>query len=97
MLSRKLTAAQRLVVVDELIDGGARLAAFPHDDLVLARDIARAYVDLDVGLTDASLVAIALREGVRDLLTLDERHFRVLPGPGGEPFRILPADAELER
>jgi hypothetical protein len=31
--------------------------------------------------------------GVRDLLTLDERHFRALRGPGGRPFRLLPADA----
>jgi hypothetical protein len=27
------------------------------------------------------------------VLTLDERHFRVLRGPGGHPFRVLPADA----
>lgn len=24
----------------------------------------------------------------------DERHFRVLPGPAGRPFRLLPADHE---
>jgi hypothetical protein len=28
---------------------------------------------------------------VRDVLTLDERHFRTLRGAGGHPFRILPA------
>jgi hypothetical protein len=39
-----------------------------------------------------SIVLLAHRHRVRDVLTLDERHFRVLPGPGG-PFRLLPADA----
>jgi hypothetical protein len=30
---------------------------------------------------------------VRDVLTLDERHFRALRPPGGKAFRILPSDA----
>jgi hypothetical protein len=34
-----------------------------------------------------------LRHRTRDLLTLDERHFRALRGAGGKPFRLLPADA----
>jgi hypothetical protein len=28
-----------------------------------------------------------------EVLTLDERHFRVLRGPRDLPFRLLPADA----
>jgi predicted nucleic acid-binding protein len=35
---------------------------------------------------------LAARHGTRDVLTLDERHFRVLT-VGGEPLRLLPADA----
>ena len=47
----------------------------------------------DVGLADASNVVLAEQYATRDiLLTLDERHFRVLRGPGGLPFRLLPAD-----
>lgn len=49
--------------------------------------------DLGIGLADASLVVLANRYGVRDLLSLDERHFRTIRGPGGRPFRLLPADA----
>ena len=30
--------------------------------------------------------------GDRDILTLDERHFRAIPGPRGQSFRLLPAD-----
>jgi hypothetical protein len=35
---------------------------------------------------------LAHRYNTSEVLTLDERHFRVLPAPGG-PFRVLPADA----
>lgn len=48
---------------------------------------------MSLGLADASVVVLAARYGVRDLLTLDERRFRAIRGPGSRPFRILPADA----
>ena len=51
------------------------------------------YPDLEVGLADASVVVLANRYDTYDVLTLDERHFRVLRGPQDHPFRLLPADA----
>jgi predicted nucleic acid-binding protein len=51
------------------------------------------YSDLGLGLADASLVVLADRHDVLEILTLDERHFRALRGPHGRPFRLLPADA----
>ncbi len=47
----------------------------------------------DVGLAEASNVVLARRHDARDILTLDERHFRVLRGPRELPFRVLPADS----
>jgi hypothetical protein len=32
------------------------------------------------------------RHQIHDVLTLDERHFRAIDGPGGRPFGLLPAD-----
>jgi hypothetical protein len=58
-----------------------------------ALEVIERYGDLRIGLADASLVVLAARHGVGDVLTLDERHFRVLRGPGSQPFRLLPADA----
>ena len=46
-----------------------------------------------IGLADASIVVLAERLDVHDLLTLDERHFRAVLGPRDKPFRLLPADA----
>jgi hypothetical protein len=44
------------------------------------------------GVADASIVVLAERHKTRDVLTLDQRHFRVFTA-NRKPFRILPADA----
>lgn len=51
------------------------------------------YDDLGLGVVDASLVVLAQQYGTRDLLTLDERHFRAVAPLQGGAFRLLPADA----
>jgi hypothetical protein len=61
-------------------------------DLEVAAALADRYRDLRLGLADASLVVLAARHGTDRLLTLDERHFRVVPPLQGGAFRVLPAD-----
>jgi len=56
-------------------------------------DIADAYADFPLGLTDASLVAVAARIGTTRIATLDHRHFRTVKAVGGDAFTVLPADA----
>ena len=47
----------------------------------------------DIGLTDASLLALAARFRTTRVATLDERHFRaVRPLTGETAFALLPAD-----
>jgi uncharacterized protein len=49
----------------------------------------------DIGLTDASLVALAAHLGTTRIATLDQRHFRTLkPLTGEDAFTLLPADAD---
>jgi hypothetical protein len=73
--------------------GAYDLVPFDHGDVVEAVAVIRRRPELGIGLTDASLVVLAERFGTTDVLTLDERHFRVLRTRRGKPFRILPADA----
>jgi len=47
----------------------------------------------EIGLTDASLVALAARLRTDRIATLDLDHFRSLTTPDGQPFVLLPADA----
>jgi uncharacterized protein len=46
-----------------------------------------------IGLTDASLVALAARLRTDRIATFDHRHFRALTTAEGAPFTVLPADA----
>lgn len=84
------TAAIELL--DEVAAGVYRIAPMTAGDVALARGVIGEYADLGVGLADASIVVLARRHGVADVLTLDERHFRVLRAANARPFRILPAD-----
>lgn len=55
---------------------------------------AKSHESMGLGLTDASLLALAARLRTIRIATLDERHFRALkPTSGGEAFTLLPADA----
>ena len=84
-------AARRLLSEVEL--GAYRLESFDAADIALAGRIMDRYRDLNLGLADASIVVLADRYGARDVLTLDERHFRALRDGAGRRFRILPADS----
>jgi predicted nucleic acid-binding protein len=56
-------------------------------------EIASQYESIDLGLTDASLVALAAHLETTRIATLDERHFRaVRPLTGPDSFTLLPAD-----
>ncbi|HYS53541.1 MAG TPA: PIN domain-containing protein [Thermoanaerobaculia bacterium] len=65
---------------------------FDTEDVDEAIAVIQTYHDLNIGLADASIVVLANGYGCRDVLTLDERHFRPLRTRRGA-FRILPADA----
>jgi len=93
MIRRDAGVDRTLDLLDNVGAGAYSLAGFRSDDVAEAAAIVRRFRDLGVGLADASICVLARRHDVRDVLTLDERHFRVLPGPGGAPFRLLPADA----
>jgi len=84
--------ARGVILLDEVARGAYRLAAFGADDVALARAVIEQYSDLNIGLADASIVVLANAMGTREILTLDERHFRTLRGSGGEAFRLLPRD-----
>ncbi len=61
-------------------------------DIESAKAIMERYADLRIGLADASIVVLAARHRTRDVLTLDERHFRTLRIGRRQRFRVLPED-----
>ena len=93
LLATRVGESAERALLSEVSRGVYRLEGFGHEDVAVAERVIAKYAALEIGLADASIVVLAGRYGVRDLLTLDERHFRAIRGPGSRPFRILPADA----
>ena len=93
MILTRMGQERELALLGEVARGAYHLEFFSEEDLAEAIEILERFADLRIGLADASNVVLANRYGTLDLLTLDERHFRVLRGPDGLPFRLLPADA----
>lgn len=93
LLATRVSQSAERALLAEVGRGVFRLEAFEAEEIASAEQLIGRHAKLDIGLADASLVVLANRYGIRDLLTLDERHFRSLRGPGGRPFRLLPTDA----
>lgn len=93
LLATRVTQAAERAFLAEVGRGVYRLETFDADDIAAAERLIGKHVDLHMDMADASLVVLAARYGIRDLLSLDERHFRAMRSPGGRPFRLLPADA----
>ena len=73
--------------------GGFTLEPFTAHDLSRCQTLLKMYPALDLGLADASVIATADRKGIRRILTVDLRDFRVVRAADGKPFTLLPADA----
>lgn len=82
----------QMALIHEVTRGAYQLELFSSEDLDHSARIMERYADLRIGLADASVVVLANRHRILDLLCTDERHFRVLRGPGGKPFRLFPFD-----
>jgi predicted nucleic acid-binding protein len=90
LLATRVSADAERALLEEVARGAYRLEPFTAEDVASASAILGRYRDLGIGLADASIVVLAERYGVLDVLTLDHRHFQALRGPGGRRFRLRP-------
>jgi predicted nucleic acid-binding protein len=74
------SVAERSVVIDELT----------ADDLRRIAALVATYVDLPLGGTDASVIALAERHSATVIATLDRRHFSVVRPSHVAAFEIVP-------
>ena len=96
LLATRLGLHAELALLGEVARGAYRLVAFSADDVAAASEVIERYRSLELGLADASIVVLAGRHGVMDVLTLDERHFRAITPAAGKAFRLLPLDERSE-
>ena len=74
---------------------GVSEGAFEPLDLTVADfarmvELVRQYADVDLGTTDASVIALAERLGVTEIATIDRRHFTAVHPRHVETFTLLP-------
>jgi len=91
LVAARVGRAARAAVLEEVEREAYVLEPMSGTDVGRAREVIERHTDLGISLADASIVVLAERHGVPDVLTLDQRHFRLLSA-GGKPFRVLPAD-----
>lgn len=75
----------------EAIRGGAfKLVSVTRDDLNRIAELVRQYADFPLGTVDASVVTLAERLQLREIATLDRRHFSAVRPRHVDAFTLLP-------
>jgi predicted nucleic acid-binding protein len=93
LLGKRFGHIARVAFVDDLANARFQVEGLTREEHGKVAMLERRYDDLNLGLADLSLVVLAERFGVRDLVTFDERHFRAVRPLQGGVFRLLPVDA----
>jgi hypothetical protein len=88
LLKRLGSEAERRFLA-QVADGAVLREPVSAADFVRAIEIAEAYADLELGITDASLMAVAERLD-SSVLTLDRRHFAAFRDKRGRALTLLP-------
>ena len=74
----------------DIRDGSYELATLTVVDVQRALDLTEQYRDLDLGVVDASVVALAERLQITNILTLDRRDFSVVRPRHCAALTLLP-------
>jgi len=94
LLRIRLGNAALLRFLEDIQAGAFTVEPVTMADLRRCAVLIEKYHDLDLGLADASVAAVADRMGTDRILTVDTRDFRALRSARGKTFRLLPADSE---
>jgi uncharacterized protein len=75
-----------------LWDGSLTHEPLTPSDMERCAEVMAEYRESDIGLADASILAVAERREIYRILTLDQRDFRLLRPRGGKALVLLPGD-----
>jgi uncharacterized protein len=92
LLGRRFGRSARSAFLRDLAAGRFVVACLERDDYETIVGLERRYADLELGLADCAVVALAQRFQTYRIMTFDERHFRAVTPLQGGAFEILPAD-----
>jgi predicted nucleic acid-binding protein len=97
LLSTRLGQEAALEFLESVEQGAFLLVPMTSADLRRCLELIRQYRDLQLGIADAAVAAVAERLGIQRLFTLDERHFRAIKPRGFSHFILFPTDADLPK
>jgi predicted nucleic acid-binding protein len=89
-LNTRATPAAEASFLRSVVAGTFRLVEPAPADLERTAALIEQYADLPLGAADASVIAVAERFGVKTVLTLDQRHFRIVHPRHVGSFQLLP-------
>ena len=92
LLMRHIGQRAQAALLEEVARGAYQLELFGAIDVARAKEVVEQYADLEIGLADASIVVLAQRHTVTEVLTLDQRHFRAMRIERRKRFKVLPFD-----
>jgi hypothetical protein len=80
-------------LLDDITGGAYSVEDLLPEDYRRVRELCERYADVDLGFVDAAVLAVVERLDEPKLVTLDERHFRMLRPRHVDSLRLLPGDA----
>ena len=90
LIDRQIGSDGEIALCQSIIDGDLQVEPLIAGDWSRVRELLVDYADLRLGVTDASVVAIAERLQAEQIATLDENHFRVVRPKHVPAFELLP-------
>lgn len=89
LLGTRLGAEAEVRFLGDLAAGNLLAEPVAAGDWMRLAELVATYRDLPLGTVDASVIATAERLGIRDIATLDRRHFTVVRSKLGD-LTLLP-------
>ncbi|MBI5853828.1 MAG: PIN domain-containing protein [Nitrospirae bacterium] len=90
LIGTHLGAAAELAFIRSVERGEVKAEGLKRDDVTRTIEVMETYLDANLGFVDASLVAIAERLKIRDILTTDRRDFALVRPRHCAAFTLLP-------
>ncbi|MDQ2838762.1 MAG: PIN domain-containing protein [Actinomycetota bacterium] len=90
MLGRGSNAEREAQFLESMADGTFTPVELTTADYRRAGELVHQYADLPLGTTDATVIALCERLNLREVATLDRRHFAVVRPRHVEALHLLP-------
>lgn len=90
LLEQRVGSAVEAAFLQSIADGTFELVSLESGDFARMSQLVAQYDDLQLGTTDASVIALAERLDIVEIATIDQRHFRVVRPSHVHSLTLMP-------